>query len=163
MKRIDPIDHPVNATVTLPGSKSYTNRALIIAAMAAGTSQLRQALFSDDTVYMAQALRELGIPVTADETTNTFTVEGRGGSIPARQADLFVGLSGTSSRFLTALAALGRGQYCIDGVARMRERPMQPLLAVHSVNLAARYPVSSPTTTAYPLRFLGTDCMAVLP
>ena len=83
MKRIDPIDHPVNATVTLPGSKSYTNRALIIAALAAGTSQLRQALFSDDTVYMAQALRELGIPVTADETTNTFTVEGRGGSIPA--------------------------------------------------------------------------------
>ena len=78
MKRIDPIDHPVNATVTLPGSKSYTNRALIIAAMAAGTSQLRQALFSDDTMYMAQALRELGIPVTADETTNTFTVEGQG-------------------------------------------------------------------------------------
>ena len=129
MKRIDPIDHPVNATVTLPGSKSYTNRALIIAAMAAGTSQLRQALFSDDTVYMAQALRELGIPVTADETTNTFTVEGQGGSIPASRADLFVGLSGTSSRFLTALAALGRGQFCIDGVARMRERPMQPLLA----------------------------------
>ena len=161
MKRIDPIDHPVNATVTLPGSKSYTNRALIIAAMAAGTSQLRQALFSDDTVYMAQALRQLGIPVTADETTNTFTVEGRGGSIPASRADLFVGLSGTSSRFLTALAALGRGQYCIDGVARMRERPMQPLLeCIQQLGGSIR---SRPATAACPLRLPGADCMAVLP
>ena len=128
MKRIEPINHPVNATVTLPGSKSYTNRALIIAALADGTSTLRQALFSDDTVYMAQALRALGIPVTADEATNTFTVEGKGGSIPAGRADLFVGLSGTSARFLTALAALGHGRYGVDGVPRMRERPMQPLL-----------------------------------
>ena len=128
MKRIEPIDHPVNATVTLPGSKSYTNRALIIAALAAGTSTLRQALFSDDTVYMAEALRNLGIPVTADESANTFTVAGKGGAIPAGRADLFVGLSGTSSRFLTALASLGHGRYWVDGTARMRERPMRPLL-----------------------------------
>lgn len=129
MKRIEPIHHPIKATVTLPGSKSYTNRALIIAALADGTSTLRQALFSDDTAYMAEALRQLGIPVRADELANTFTVEGKGGTIPADRAELFVGNSGTSARFLTALAALGHGQYRVDGVPRMRERPMQPLLA----------------------------------
>jgi len=128
MKRIEPISHPVNATVTLPGSKSYTNRALIIAALAAGTSTLRQALFSDDTMYMAEALRHLGIPVSTDTANSTFTVKGKGGSIPAGRAELFVGLSGTSARFLTALAALGNGHYRVDGVERMRERPMQPLL-----------------------------------
>ncbi|MCY4436951.1 MAG: 3-phosphoshikimate 1-carboxyvinyltransferase [Chloroflexi bacterium] len=128
MKRIQPINHPVNATVTLPGSKSYTNRALILAALADGTSTLRQALFSDDTVYMADALRQLGIPVWANESDSTFVVEGKGGSIPASEADLFVGLSGTSARFLTAFAALGHGRYGVDGVPRMRERPMQPLL-----------------------------------
>ncbi len=129
MKRIAPINHPVSAAVTLPGSKSYTNRALIIAALADGTSTLRQALFSDDTLYMAEALRQLGIPVCADDTASTFTVKGKGGRIPAGRAELFVGLSGTSARFLTALAAVGHGRYCIDGVARMRERPMRPLLA----------------------------------
>lgn len=129
MKQVEPIDHPIDATVTLPGSKSYTNRALIIAALADGTSTLRQALFSDDTIYMAEALRELGIHVTADESESSYIVEGKGGEIPAGQADLFVGLSGTSARFLTALAALGSGQYTVDGVPRMRERPMQPLLA----------------------------------
>jgi 3-phosphoshikimate 1-carboxyvinyltransferase len=128
VRRIEPINHPVNATVTLPGSKSYTNRALIIAALAAGTSTLRQALFSDDTLYMAEALRQLGIPVLADETAGTFIVEGQGGRIPADQADIFVGLSGTSARFLTALACLGHGQYTIDGTPRMRERPMLPLI-----------------------------------
>ena len=129
MKRIQPLAHPVNAAVTLPGSKSYTNRALIIAALADGESTLRQALFSDDTVYMCQALRALGIPVAADEAANTFTVDGQGGAVPAGRADLFVGNSGTSARFLTALAALGQGRYCVDGVPRMRERPMAPLLA----------------------------------
>ncbi len=129
MKRIEPIAHPVNATVTLPGSKSYTNRALIIAALADGTSTLRHALFSDDTIYMAQALGALGIPMTADASASTFVVEGMGGAIPAAQADLFVGNSGTSARFLTALVALGHGLYSIDGVARMRERPIAPLLA----------------------------------
>ncbi len=129
MKRIAPIDHPVNATVTLPGSKSYTNRALILAALADGVSTLRQALFSDDTVYMCAALRTLGIPVATDEAANTFTVEGQGGAIPAARADLSVGNSGTCARFLTALAALGAGRYRVDGTARMRERPMEPLLA----------------------------------
>ena len=127
MKRIEPTPHPIDATVTLPGSKSYTNRALIIAALADGTSTLRQALFSDDTAYMAEALRQLGIPVRADETARTFAVEGKGGKIPADRAELFAGLSGTSARFLTALAALGHGRYRVDGVPRMRERPMQPL------------------------------------
>lgn len=149
MKRIEPTNRPINATVTLPGSKSYTNRALIIAALADGTSTLRQALFSDDTLYMAEALRQLGIPVSADETASTYVVAGKGGDIPKDRAELFVGLSGTSARFLTALAALGNGRYCVDGVARMRERPMQPLFesihqlggAIHSLHGNACLPI----------------------
>jgi|DewCreStandDraft_1066081.scaffolds.fasta_scaffold00441_16 3-phosphoshikimate 1-carboxyvinyltransferase len=120
---------PFDADVTLPGSKSYTNRALLIAAMAEGRSVLRQALFSDDTYYMCDALRRLGIAVHADEATGTFTVEGQGGSFPATQAELFVGNAGTAARFLTAYLGLGHGTFRLDGVPRMRQRPIQPLLA----------------------------------
>src|SRR5690606_4075337 len=114
--------------VAVPGSKSDTNRALPIAALADGTSVIRGALFSDDTHYMAAALNALGIHVTASREDRTFTVAGAGGSIPARSASLFIGNSGTTARFLTALLALGRGEYVLDGVERMRQRPIQPLL-----------------------------------
>lgn len=125
---VEPVARPVDAEVTLPGSKSYTNRVLPLAALADGTSVIREALFSDDTHYMAEALIALGIPVEADPDTNTFTVSGAGGRIPARSATLFVGNSGTSARFLTALLALGDGEYVVDGIERMRQRPIQPLL-----------------------------------
>lgn len=125
---IRPLARPVDAEVTVPGSKSYTNRALVMAALAGGRSVLRGALFSDDTHHMSDALRRLGIRVTADEKGARFEVEGCAGHIPAPEAELFVGNSGTSARFLVSLAALGRGTYAIDGVARMRERPIQDLL-----------------------------------
>jgi 3-phosphoshikimate 1-carboxyvinyltransferase len=105
-----------------------TNRALVTAALAGGRSLLRGALFSDDTRYMVDGLQALGFPVETDEAALTVTVTGTGGRIPAPEADLSVGLSGTTVRFLTALVALGHGRYRLDGVPRMRERPMAPLL-----------------------------------
>jgi 3-phosphoshikimate 1-carboxyvinyltransferase len=125
---IRPLARPVDADVTLPGSKSYTNRALLLAAMASGTSTIRGALFSDDTHYMAASLGDLGITVQADPASPSFVVEGTGGKIPATRAHLFVGNSGTTARFLTAFLALGSGDFVLDGVQRMRERPIEPLL-----------------------------------
>jgi 3-phosphoshikimate 1-carboxyvinyltransferase len=125
---ITPVDKPVNADVTVPGSKSYTNRALLIAALADGVTTLTGALFSDDTKYMADSLRRLGIEVEEDPDSATFVVHGTGGRIPADTAELFVGGSGTCARFLSAFVALGNGRFVIDGVDRTRERPIQDLL-----------------------------------
>ncbi len=112
----------------MPGSKSITNRALPIAALARGTSVLTGALFSDDTRYMAEALNQLGIQVESDERNNSFTVTGGDGTFPAATADLFIGNSGTTVRFLTAVLTLGYGDFRIDGIPRMRKRPIQPLI-----------------------------------
>ena len=125
---IEPATRVVDATVELPGSKSYTNRALLIAALADGRSVIRRALFSDDTRAMHGALTALGIRVVADEVAETYTVDGAGGRIPAARAELFVGNAGTAARFLTAAVAIGHGRYVIDGAPRMRQRPIEPLL-----------------------------------
>jgi 3-phosphoshikimate 1-carboxyvinyltransferase len=114
----------------IPGSKSLTNRALMIAALAQGNSTLENALFSDDTHWFATCLQQLEISVVSDANSARFSVTGLGGEIPARQADLFVGNAGTAARFITALVSLGRGQYRLDGIPRMRERPMGELLTV---------------------------------
>jgi 3-phosphoshikimate 1-carboxyvinyltransferase len=119
---------PVSGRVTLPGSKSYTNRALPIAALADGVSTISGALESDDTRYMVEALRQLGIEVEADWERSVIRVAGQGGRIPAECAELYLGNSGTSVRFLTALAALANGEIRLDGTARMRERPLAPLI-----------------------------------
>jgi len=105
-----------------------TNRALLVAALADGASELIGALHSDDTRYMAAALTALGVAIEVDEAADRFVVVGAGGGFPAKRADLFVGNSGTSMRFLTATLPLGRGEYRIDGVPRMRQRPIAPLL-----------------------------------
>ena len=118
----------IDAEVRLPGSKSYTNRALLVAAMARGQSVLRGALFSDDTLYMARALKDLGLKVSERPTEDEFVVQGEGGKIPARQANLFIGNAGTAMRFLTAFLTLGKGPYKIDGIPRMRKRPIGPLV-----------------------------------
>ncbi len=123
-----PIERPVDGTVVIPGSKSITNRALPIAALARGESRLTGALFSDDTRYMAEALNQLGIRVEADESANAFSITGGDGAFPATTADLFIGNSGTTVRFLTAVLTLGHGVFRIDGIPRMRQRPIQPLI-----------------------------------
>ncbi len=125
---IAPVAGPINATICPPGSKSLTNRALICAALAEGESTLTGALVSDDTRVMIDALGELGISIAEENDGRTLQVEGCAGQIPEKIADLWVGNSGTTIRFLTALAALGGGRYRLDGVTRMRERPIGDLL-----------------------------------
>ena len=129
MIEIQPILKPFDATVEVPGSKSYTNRALLIAAMASGTSMVTGALFSDDTRYMSASLRKLGVEIEADEKRATFNVHGNGGSIPISSAELYIGNSGTTSRSLTAYVSLGHGKFVIDGDEPMRHgRPISDLL-----------------------------------
>ena len=125
---IAPVARPLDALVSIPGSKSITNRALLIAALAQGRSSLTGALHSDDTTYMAAALNRLGIAVESDPAEERFLVSGGGGTFPARTADLFVGNAGTAMRFLTAALPLGQGKYRLDGAPRMRKRPLAPLL-----------------------------------
>lgn len=125
---IAPLTHPLNATVRPPGSKSITNRALVCAALADGKSTLSGALVSDDTHVMIDSLGRLGILVNVVNDGTTLHVEGSGGTIPEKEAELFVGNSGTTIRFLTAMVALGHGRYRLDGVPRMRERPIGDLV-----------------------------------
>ncbi|MGC1377178.1 MAG: 3-phosphoshikimate 1-carboxyvinyltransferase [Anaerolineales bacterium] len=126
--KIIPIDHPLHASVRVPGSKSLTNRALLIAALADGTTRLTGALFSDDSLYFADALRRLGFDVHFDPDRAEMIVTGFGGRIPAKKADLFIGDAGTAARFLSAFLTLGAGEYILDGDERMRERPIGDLV-----------------------------------
>ncbi|MBY0585583.1 3-phosphoshikimate 1-carboxyvinyltransferase [bacterium] len=125
---ITPLAKVPRKSVKVPGSKSFTNRAFPIAALARGPSKLTGVLDSEDTHLMREALIQLGIPVEYNSAECTAIVDGRGGQIPAREANLFLGNSGTSMRFLTALVSLGNGTYRLDGIERMRQRPMDDLL-----------------------------------
>jgi 3-phosphoshikimate 1-carboxyvinyltransferase len=125
---IVPVDGPIRGRVRLPGSKSITNRALVCAALADGTSTLSGALASEDTEVMIDGLRRLGIEVESRDTGRTLIVSGSGGRFPTVEAELFCGNSGTTIRFLTAVATLGQGAFRLDGVERMRERPIGDLL-----------------------------------
>jgi 3-phosphoshikimate 1-carboxyvinyltransferase len=120
---------PLNASIRPPGSKSITNRALICAALAKGTSTLEGALASEDTEVMIESLRRLGIPVEVELDGSRLRVQGFGAEWPNQQAELFIGNSGTSIRFLTAMLAVGKGKYRLDGVPRMRQRPIGDLIA----------------------------------
>ncbi|NOT04491.1 MAG: 3-phosphoshikimate 1-carboxyvinyltransferase [Anaerolineales bacterium] len=126
--KITPITHPLKATVRVPGSKSLTNRALLIASLADGTTHLTNALFSDDSRYFAKALQTLGFDVQLDEVAYSMIVTGLGGKIPAKKAELFIGNAGTAARFLSAFLTLGNGEYVLDGEPRMRERPIGDLV-----------------------------------
>lgn len=128
---IPPFTRPARGDVTLPGSKSLTNRALLLAALCDRPVTLTGALLSEDTHLMAEALRRLGFTVAADASAHTLRVSDQAAGFPASTApiDLFVGLAGTAARFLTALcAAAPRGVYRLDGVPQMRQRPMKPLI-----------------------------------
>jgi 3-phosphoshikimate 1-carboxyvinyltransferase len=126
---IQPFTQPVRGSVTLPGSKSITNRALILAALGKGATTLHGALFSRDTHIMVAALRALGFVIVTDEHALTVTVAGRGGEIPVREARLDIGNAGTAARFLTAFVCLRPdGIYHFDGDEAMRRRPIGALL-----------------------------------
>jgi len=127
---IQPFSRPVRGEVTLPGSKSLTNRALLLAALCPQPVNLTGALFSEDTHLMIEALRALGITVNPSANLDAIEVSGQANAFqkPA-PVDLFVGLAGTAARFLTALcAAAPRGVYRIDGIPQMRKRPMKGLI-----------------------------------
>ncbi|MHC4249109.1 MAG: 3-phosphoshikimate 1-carboxyvinyltransferase [Planctomycetota bacterium] len=129
----------IRATVRVPGSKSHTNRSLVIAALSGGESRLEGALFAADTSAMIGALHALGFRVEPDEAAKLIVVEGRRGIVPARGATVDARDAGTVMRFLTAVAALGEGEFTIDGSARMRERPVGDLVeGLRSLGVDAR-------------------------
>ncbi len=121
-----PSDRPL--TLRVPGSKSITNRALLLATLADGVSVLRGALFSDDSRHFLQCIQDLGFETEADEANSKITVKGLGGKIPCTEAAQYVGSAGTAARFLTACLGLSHGVYHMDASEQMRRRPMAPLL-----------------------------------
>jgi len=148
--------------VRLPGSKSISNRALLLAALAEGTTVLTRLLDADDTRVMIEALRALGIPIERDG--DTARVGGCGGRFPARSADLFLGNAGTATRSLTAALAFADGRYRIDGVARMRERPIGDLVtALNALGACIGYEGAAgyPPLRIEPARRLLRDEVAI--
>ena len=123
---VEPLAQPPDATVRVPGSKSLTNRALVCAAFAEGTSTITGALVADDTEAMLVALAELGVTVDAQGTT--LVVEGTSGRVPEGPAELQARLSGTTARFLAPVLAAGAGPYRLDGYEPLRARPMGPVI-----------------------------------
>jgi len=129
VEAIEPLRQPLDAVARIPGSKSITNRALLLAALADGVSTLAGVLLSDDSHWFLAGLGRLGVAVEVDRLRARVRVHGVGGGPPAAAAELWVELAGTAARFLLAYTALGRGRYTIDGTARMRQRPMADLIA----------------------------------
>ena len=113
--------------VTLPGSKSISNRTLLLAALAHGTTDIRDLLQSDDVERMLEALHALGVTVTQTGAQD-WRIAGTEGVFPVKQAELFLGNAGTAFRPLTAALALSQGHYRLSGVPRMHERPIGDLV-----------------------------------
>jgi 3-phosphoshikimate 1-carboxyvinyltransferase len=160
---IVPLDKPVRAEITVPGSKSITNRALILAALADGEVTLQGALWSEDTQVMTEALQKLGFEIKVEPDpeefcNRTISVKGLGGKIPnagtvEKPMELFVGNAGTAARFLAALVCLGNGAYRLHGVPRMHERPQAALFkALRELG----YRVDSPNDKL-PARIVGSE------
>ena len=122
------VKQPHDIVTSVPGSKSITNRALLIAALAEGTSVLHGVLFSDDSRHFMQALNDLGFPIHIDEENGIVTIEGFGGEIPREEAEIYVGSAGTAARFLTAFLGLSKGRYRVTASEQMKKRPMKELL-----------------------------------
>jgi 3-phosphoshikimate 1-carboxyvinyltransferase len=140
----DYIDLPAakgaRGTVRLPGSKSISNRVLLLAALAEGTTEVKALLESDDTRVMLEALRQLGVNWTRHEGSDDYLVEGVGGVFPVKQAELFLGNAGTAFRSLSAACALADGNYVLKGVPRMHERPIADLVeAVRQLGAQVEY------------------------
>ncbi len=114
--------------VSVPGSKSLTNRALLLATLANGTSTLRGVLFSDDSRHFLKCVQDLGFETEVDETAKLVKVTGLGGAVPKKEAQQYVGSAGTAARFLAAYLGISNGIYHMDASEQMRKRPMAPLL-----------------------------------
>ncbi|MBZ0067943.1 MAG: 3-phosphoshikimate 1-carboxyvinyltransferase [Thiobacillus sp.] len=123
-----PASTAARGTVRLPGSKSISNRVLLLAALAKGTTIVRALLDSDDTRVMLDALRTLGVGVVRMSDSDDYEIHGVDGAFPVKQAELFLGNAGTAFRSLTAACALSGGEYVLKGVSRMHERPIGDLV-----------------------------------
>jgi 3-phosphoshikimate 1-carboxyvinyltransferase len=143
-----PCSQPLTGAVRLPGSKSITNRALLISALAAGESKLSGALLSDDTRYMISALGAMGVEVANPDPTTL--IVSSSGQLRTPAAPLFLGNAGTATRFLTAAAALADGVVVIDGNEHMRKRPIQPLVdALRTLGVDAQAESGCPPVTLH--------------
>lgn len=120
----------IDWTVEVPGSKSMTNRALLMAALANGETTLKGVLFSDDSRYFLQALKDLGFQVEINEKEKTVIVKGENGTIPVENGEIYVGSAGTAARFLTAMLGFSKGSFVIQASEQMKKRPMKPLFDV---------------------------------
>jgi 3-phosphoshikimate 1-carboxyvinyltransferase len=145
---IVPPNRPLSGRVSPPGSKSITNRALLLAALAKGTSRLTGALKSKDTVLMARALREMGVTVEEPDATSFLVTSS--GRFEAPAAPLFLGNAGTATRFLTAAVATIEGTVVVDGDEDMRLRPIRPLVeALNALGIDAQCPTGCPPVTIH--------------
>jgi 3-phosphoshikimate 1-carboxyvinyltransferase len=127
----------INATIRVPGSKSYTQRALITSALASGRSIIKDALISEDTRHLIEALKSLGATITLEH--HDLVVGGTGGKLVTPSSPLYLGNNGTGLRFLTSTISLGHGTFILDGNSRMRQRPIQPLVdALTKMRVKAR-------------------------
>lgn len=154
---VEPVDHPLDVAVTVPGSKSITNRALVCAALAAGRSTLSGALFADDTEAMVGVLRALGLGLEGDPEAGTVTVEGASGLLPASDEPVDVRQSGTTARFVLPMLTLGTGTYRVGAHPQMQARPMDTTFdalrqlggRMEELDVAGHLPA---TVTAGPMR-----------
>ena len=129
-KVIQPINKPIQARVNIPGSKSMTNRALLLAALSDGVCEIKDTLISDDTRAFAEALRQLGIMLRLDETTRTCIIGGASGKFPKKTAAIWCAEAGTLARFILAACAASEGEYHFDGERQLCDRPLAPLIKV---------------------------------
>lgn len=125
--KVKTLTQPVNIEVEVPGSKSITNRALFLAALGDGKTDLKGVLFSEDSRYFLSSLQSLGFELEIDEEKREVRVVGCRGAIPKKEAEIYVGSAGTAARFLTAMLALSDGCYTIQASEQMKKRPMKPL------------------------------------
>lgn len=128
--KVHKLDKPIDWVVEVPGSKSMTNRSLLMAALANGKTTLKGVLFSDDSRYFISSLKTLGFKIDVNETARVVTVLGSNGQLPVKSGEIYVGSAGTAARFLTAMLALSEGDFTINASEQMKKRPMKPLFDV---------------------------------
>ncbi len=151
--KVRQIGHAPRIEVTVPGSKSITNRALLMAAMAQGETVLEGVLFSDDSRVFLKALQELGFAVDIDETNCQVRIKGMGGKIPRKEAEIYVGSAGTAARFLTAFTAMSDGCYRLEASEQMKKRPMKELFdALCALGVKIRFLAQEDT---FPIEICG--------
>ncbi len=125
--RVRKVDNPIDWKVRVPGSKSMTNRVLLLAALQQGRITVDGVLFSDDSRVFLGSLQSLGFDLQIDEEKKQVVLEGCGGKIPKQEAEIYVGSAGTAARFLTAMLGCSEGTYVINASEQMKKRPMRPL------------------------------------